>query len=547
MIRSSTPITALPPLPPPLPLAPPPTHSSSSSLNIDIALTYHPDARPSTFGGSNALGVLLSGITIQPHASAADGQVFVVEHEAGDPLDPQTWSVRSRIAATLLIGSIAFVVGVASSIDSAVVKEAAREFGVNEEVETLATGRYLVGLGIGALFSGPCSETLGRNPVYVGTLTLYMASIAASGLSPTVGAQIAFRFLAGFFGSTPLTCAGGSIADLWSPVDRVYAFPVFANAAFLGPVLGPILGAFIAQSEHVSWRWVEWTSLILAAAVLVAVLLFQPETYSPVLLRWKSHHLRALLGDDRYVAAVELAGDTFWTRLRLALYRPFALTATEPIISLTALYLTVIYVVLFTFFDGYDYIYGRVHGTSQVATAFCFVAIAVGLFGATALAPLVYRWARRGQLEKGDGPPPPLLPLKPEFRLWYSMLGGSVCIPVSLLWMGWSSSARVSIWSPLVASVLFGYGILCVFISSYLYIIDSYESVSASALASVTLVRYVAAGGMVSAGMPMYEKLGVHWTLTIMGGLAALMAPVPYVFYYYGERIRGKSKYINGK
>ncbi|KAL1386981.1 major facilitator superfamily domain-containing protein, partial [Phyllosticta capitalensis] len=477
-------------------------------------------------------------------------------------------------------------VGVASSIDSAVVKEAAREFGVSEEVETLATGRYLVGLGIGALFSGPCSETLGRNPVYVGTLTLYMASIAASGLSPTVGAQIAFRFLAGFFGSTPLTCAGGSIADLWSPVDRVYAFPVFANAAFLGPVLGPILGAFIAQSEHVSWRWVEWTSLILAAAVLVAVLLFQPETYSPVLLRWKSHvtlplpsqslllgtikltsttqHLRALLGDDRYVAAVELAGDTFWTRLRLALYRPFALTATEPIISLTALYLTVIYVVLFTFFDGYDYIYGRVHGTSQVATAFCFVAIAVGLFGATALAPLVYRWARRGcvvgcggggssssssssQLEKGDGPPPPLLPLKPEFRLWYSMLGGSVCIPVSLLWMGWSSSARVSIWSPLVASVLFGYGILCVFISSYLYIIDSYESVSASALASVTLVRYVAAGGMVSAGMPMYEKLGVHWTLTIMGGLAALMAPVPYVFYYYGERIRGKSKYINGK
>lgn len=391
-------------------------------------------------------------------------------------------------------------------------------------------------------------------------------------------------------------------------------------------MLGPILGAFIAQSEHVSWRWVEWTSLILAAAVLVAVLLFQPETYSPVLLRWKSHvtlplpsqslllgtikltsttqHLRALLGDDRYVAAVELAGDTFWTRLRLALYRPFALTATEPIISLTALYLTVIYVVLFTFFDGYDYIYGRVHGTSQVATAFCFVAIAVGLFGATALAPLVYRWARRGcvvgcggggssssssssQLEKGDGPPPPLLPLKPEFRLWYSMLGGSVCIPVSLLWMGWSSSARVSIWSPLVASVLFGYGILCVFISSYLvrfvwppphpphhhlpsflffcwpsdawpgwaaadharqqYIIDSYESVSASALASVTLVRYVAAGGMVSAGMPMYEKLGVHWTLTIMGGLAALMAPVPYVFYYYGERIRGKSKYINGK
>lgn len=77
-----------------------------------------------------------------------------------------------------------------------------------------------------------------------------MASIAASGLSPTVGAQIAFRFLAGFFGSTPLTCAGGSIADLWSPVDRVYAFPVFANAAFLGPVLG----MYVEFKEGGRWK-----------------------------------------------------------------------------------------------------------------------------------------------------------------------------------------------------------------------------------------------------------------------------------------------------
>lgn len=40
-------------------------------------------------------------------------------------------------------------------------------------------------------------------------------------------------------------------------------------------------------------------------------------------------------------------------RLRTALYRPFLLTATEPIIGLFALYLTVIYIILFTFLDGY--------------------------------------------------------------------------------------------------------------------------------------------------------------------------------------------------
>lgn len=68
--------------------------------------------------------------------------------------------------------------------------------------------------------------------------------------------------------------------------------------------------------------------------------------------------------------------------------------------------------------------------------------------------------------------------------------------------MGWTNYPSISYWSGLIASVVFGYGILCIFISSYQYIIDSYEMYAASALASLTLIRYVAAGGMVEAGIP---------------------------------------------
>lgn len=45
------------------------------------------------------------------------------------------------------------------------------------------------------------------------------------------------------------------------------------------------------------------------------------------------------------------------------------------------------------------------------------------------------------------------------------MLGGSIAIPVSLFWMAWTSRPDISIWSPLAASVLFGHGILCIFIT----------------------------------------------------------------------------------
>ncbi|ORX96361.1 major facilitator superfamily domain-containing protein [Clohesyomyces aquaticus] len=468
-------------------------------------------------------------------------KIFVVGYESPkDPSDPHNWSYTRRVFATMLIASIGFVVGLASAIDSSAVKEAAKEFGVSEVTESLATGLYLIGFGVGALFAGPFSETLGRNPVYIVTLTLYMIFIMAAGLAPNIGAQLAFRFLAGFFGSTPLTCAGGSISDLWSPMERVFAFPVFANAAFTGPVIGPVIGGFIAQSSLVSWRWTEWITLIMSGLVLGGVVLFQPETYAPILLKWKALHLRRVTGDKRYVAETEIKGEPFFKRLGVALYRPFLLTFREPIIILVTLYLTVIYIVLFTFLDGYGFIFAEIHGTSEGVTGLCFLGIVVGLFGASALVPLIYKWAKRdlAKIQEEGG-----TRLPPEFRLWYCMLGGSLAIPVSLFWMGWTSYPDISIWSPLAASVFFGFGILCVFISFYQYIIDAYETYAASALASVTLIRYVTAGGMTVVRIPFYKNMGVQYTLKIMGCISALLVPVPYVFFVYGKRIRGWSTY----
>jgi hypothetical protein len=45
--------------------------------------------------------------------------------------------------------------------------------------------------------------------VYTAGMSLFMVFVMASGLAPNIGAQLALRFLAGFFGSTPLTCARG--------------------------------------------------------------------------------------------------------------------------------------------------------------------------------------------------------------------------------------------------------------------------------------------------------------------------------------------------
>lgn len=84
--------------------------------------------------------------------------------------------------------------------------------------------------------------------------------------------------------------------------------------------------------------------MIISAVVLGIIVFLQPETFPPILLKWKAQHLRELTGDERYRAEIEIRSETFLQRLGTALYRPFLLTATEPIIILIALYLTVVYI-----------------------------------------------------------------------------------------------------------------------------------------------------------------------------------------------------------
>ena len=79
--------------------------------------------------------------------------------------------------------------------------------------------------------------------------------------------------------------------------------------------------------------------------------------------------------------------------------------------------------------------------------------------------------------------------------------------------------------------------------TTYMYVIDAYQVNAASALTFATVVRYLVSGGLTVAGIPFYENVGSHWTLTILGVVAVMLAPAPYVLYKWGPVIREKSKY----
>lgn len=458
----------------------------------------------------------LDGVTLE---TDPQGQKYyqVGFESAEDPQNPKNWSLVNRLRTVFVLITIAFVVTAASSIDSAIAPQAAQAFGVSSVTEALGgTGIFLVGFGIGSLLASPASEMVGRYPVYLVTLVIFGCWLVGAGLAPNIGAQIAFRFLAGLFASAPLTVAGGSIADMFSIKERTWVFPAFALIAFGGPVLGPVIAAYIGKTGVLSWRWVSWIMLITDGLVIALILLLKRETLAPQILRYKAKHLRTLTGDDRFKTAMEAEGHSFAKVLKTNFTRPFIL-AKEPIILLFTLYLTVVYIILFTFLDGYTYIFEQTYGISAGVSDLCFLGLLVGIVSNVVIVPIVNRITKKQLARDGDDGSGSAL--NQETRIIFSMVSAPF-IPIGLLWMAWTDyvsnpppfraglavpnrtvansfrQSSVSIWAPIVGSVVVGFGIIGIFTSAYLYIIDSYHVYAASALTFVTLVRYLAAGGM---------------------------------------------------
>ena len=264
-------------------------------------------------------------------------------------------------------------------------------------------------------------------------------------------------------------------------------------------------------------------------------------------MEWKSAALRKETGDERFRSEFELQ-DPFWERLKTQLKHPVIFFTREPIVIFIGAYLTLIYVLVFTFLGGFTFIFTDTYGFSDGQRGSAFAAIAIGVLLNTTTAPLFKRnyikhlAASQGISSTSTSDFNSDASIDPEIRLWPALFCAPL-FPISLFWLGWTNYAFISPWSDLVAAGLFGFSLMGIFVSSYQYVIDSYETNSASAMSSITFLRYVVAGGMVMAEMPMYEGIGVHWTLTIMGVLATLLVPVPFVFKRYGRKIRGRSKF----
>jgi MFS family permease len=73
------------------------------------------------------------------------------------------------------------------------------------ELGSFVVSVYVLGFAVGPLIFAPLSELYGRVPIYHVCNVCFLAFTIACALATDLNMMIAFRFLAGVFGSAPLT------------------------------------------------------------------------------------------------------------------------------------------------------------------------------------------------------------------------------------------------------------------------------------------------------------------------------------------------------
>ncbi|KAJ7467091.1 major facilitator superfamily domain-containing protein [Mycena latifolia] len=477
--------------------------------------------------------------------SLAKTDDYLVSLDASE--DPLYFSPMKKWMAVVVISAGSFCVACASSMAIFTEKAVAQEFHVSHEATILSVSLFVLGFGVGPLLMGPLSEAwaallfycvYGRTIIYqISYILLVLLSLPVV-FAPNLAVVVVFRFLLGTAGASFLSVAGGSVADMFPGPTVGTPMAVYTLCPFLGPVFGPLLGGFINQNLY--WRWtyrilIIWTFGQLVAIFLAGLIRFVPESYAPVLLQRKAKKLRKDTGDPTYWAPLDRHDISLTRSLLLSCYVPFKLLIFDRMALLLDIWDALLLGILYLMFQAFPIIFEDGHHFNVQTTGLTFLGIGLGMALGLATQPLWNRLSSWEEAQHGGK-------LPPESLLIMGQVGG-VLVPLSLYWFAFTTYPHVHWIVPIIASVPFGSGVFFVFTATFTYLVTAYRPIAASAMAANSAMRSAFAAAFPLFAGTMYNRLGPVGATALLAGLTTILAPLPFIFYRIGPRLRAASKF----
>ena len=147
-----------------------------------------------------------------------------------------------------------------------------------QTIQAWVTTAYLITSTISTPLYGKLSDILGRKPMYLAAITLFLVGSVLSGFASSMYELAAFRAVQGLGAGGLMSLALAIIADLVSPRQRSRYQGYFMGIWGVSSVAGPVVGGFFAGAGTFAgidgWRWVFLVNVPIGIVALIVVAKF---------------------------------------------------------------------------------------------------------------------------------------------------------------------------------------------------------------------------------------------------------------------------------
>jgi len=140
----------------------------------------------------------------------------------------------------------------------------------------LTISSYLLGFAVGQILYGPLSDRVGRRPVILAALVLYVAATVVCAGAQTIGILIAVRFVQALGGAGCIVLARAAVRDLYSGERAGRELSLMGSITAFAPIVAPAIGGVL--QDAFGWRASFYLLVVFALIAGSAAARFLPET-----------------------------------------------------------------------------------------------------------------------------------------------------------------------------------------------------------------------------------------------------------------------------
>ncbi len=123
--------------------------------------------------------------------------------------------------------------------------------------------------------AGKMSDRIGRKPVFLAGMLVFLAGSILAGLSTSMEFLILTRFIQGLGGGAMMPVSMAAVADLYAPEERGKIQGLLGAIFAISSIIGPFIGGFIV--DHMDWRWVFYVNIPVGIAAIAVTSLRFPK------------------------------------------------------------------------------------------------------------------------------------------------------------------------------------------------------------------------------------------------------------------------------